>query len=336
MKWLFRGFLLLVVLALVAVGVGYQYLGPLLLPGPQQKKDAVVFEVKPGMSGGDVALALQKAGLIRDEFSFRMLMRFDARARNMPVGVFRLKTGQTPLALFDQLLVAKPLSRRGTFPEGLIIPQVAALAHKAELIESEQKFTQMATTQGKSFGDVFPANLEGYLLPDTYEFPWQCDEKVVLARFTSEFRTRVLPLWEKKKAKCPLKSLNEVVTLASLVEREAQVESERGTIAGVYVNRLKLGMKLECDATIQYALGKTKVYLTFDDLKIDSPYNSYMYPGLPPGPIANPGLPSLQAAMSPTPSHYLYYVRNDVKNDGSHAFGKTFSEHEANIARFQR
>lgn len=335
MKWLLRGFLLLTLLALLAVGVAYHYGRHLIMPGPPGKSN-VIFQVKPGMTGADLAAALKREGLIYDDFSFRLMLRFHPRGKDLRVGFFELHGGQTPIQLFDELLRARPLSRQATFPEGLIIPQVAAIARKSKLLSDPARFIQICEKQGKQFGDVFPANLEGYLLPDTYEFPWDCNEQVVVERFTSEFKARVLPLWEKKKAKAPLKTLHETVVLASLVEREAQVDRERGLIAGVYVNRLKLGMKLECDATVQYARGEVKQFLTFDDLKIDSPYNTYLYPGLPPGPIANPGIKSLEAAMSPTPSKYLYYVRDDVKGDGSHRFGKTFAEHESNISRYQR
>lgn len=335
MKWLLRGFLLLMLLALVAVGVAYRYGRYLLMPGPPGKAN-VVFHVKSGMTGADLATALKQEGLIYDDFSFRMMLRFHPRGKELRVGYFELHGEQTPIQLFNELLAARPLTRQATFPEGLIIPQVAAIAKKRKLLTDEQKFIEICQQRGEDFGEVFPANLEGYLLPDTYEFPWDCDEKKVVERLTGEFKARVLPLWEKKRAKAPLKTLAETVVLASLVEREAQVDRERGTIAGVYVNRLKLGMKLECDATVQYARGEVKQYLTFDDLKLDSPYNTYLYPGLPPGPIANPGLKSLEAAMAPTPSKYLYYVRNDVKGDGSHVFGKSFAEHESNIARYQK
>lgn len=150
-----------------------------------------------------------------------------------------------------------------------------------------------------------------------------------------QFKDTVFPIWEKKKDTAPFKSIHEIVVLASLVEREAQVDSERGLIAGVYVNRVRKEMKLECDATVQYALGKTKAVLLFSDLKIDSPYNTYMYPGLP-QPDSNPGRKSLEAAISPTPSEYLYYVRNDIKNDGSHVFGKTYNDHINNCNKYQK
>jgi UPF0755 protein len=335
-KWLVRAFLVVMLLALVGVAGAYQYFQTLMVaakPGSQEKQ---VFEIREGMLGGEVAAELARAGLIEDAFAFRMLLRFHEKGKDLHVGIFELSPGQTPIEIFEHLRSTKTLTRRATFPEGLVIREVAEVAKKAKLIADPSRFRQLATRQGKSFGAEFPADLEGYLLPDTYELPYRCDEQVLLERFTSEFRNRVLPLWKERKAKSPLKDLHQVVVLASLVEREAQVDSERGTIAGVYVNRIRLGMRLECDATVQFALGKSKPILTFDDLKIVSPYNTYQNEGLPPGPIANPGLRSLQAAMAPTPSAYLYYVRNDIKNDGSHVFGKTYQQHLDNCARYQR
>jgi len=151
------------------------------------------------------------------------------------------------------------------------------------------------------------------------------------------FNDKVVPMYEKKKKNLPYPlSLAQVVTLASLVEREAQLANERPIIATVYYNRLKKGMKLECDATIQYALGKPRHVLKYSDLRIKSPYNTYLHGGLPPGPIANPGLDSIKAVLEPERNDYLYYVRNDVKNDGSHVFSKTFNEHQAAIDKHQK
>ena len=336
MKWLFRAFLLLMLVALAGVGVAYHYFRILTTPLGQPSKEPVVVEIREGMLGSDIAAELKKQRLIEDEFAFRLLLRYHPKGRQLGVGVFGLHSGPAPLKLYEELLAARPLTRRATFPEGLLIAEMARIGQEEKLFSSADKFVQLARQRGQSYGKLFPANLEGYLLPDTYEFPYKCDEQVVLDRFVSEFQAQVLPLWEKHRAKCPLKSLHEVLVLASLVEREAQVDRERGVIAGVYVNRLRKDMKLECDATVQFALGKTKPLLTFADLEVESPYNTYRVKGLPPGPIANPGIRSIRAALQPTPSEYLYYVRDDIKNDGSHRFGKTYAEHLANCSRYQR
>lgn len=131
--------------------------------------------------------------------------------------------------MFERLLTADPLTCQATFPEGLIIPQVAEVLNKSSILTDSKKFIQEAQGNGRAYGDWLPDNLEGYLFPDTYTFPYRNTEKTVLQRMTGQFHDIILPLWEKKKAKCPLKTLREVVILASLVEREAQVDSERGS-----------------------------------------------------------------------------------------------------------
>ena len=308
----------------------------LLVPAAPPGAKSLAFEVVAGTPGTAIAHQLQQVGVIQDEFSFRLLLRFHPDGTKLRAGVFRLEPSETPLQVFDRLLHAKPLTCQATFPEGLVITQVAEVLKKNGILSDTTAFVEEARFRGESYGDWLPGNLEGYIFPDTYEFPYRNTEKTVLERMTGQFHTTIFPIWEKRKAKSPLKTLREVVVLASLVEREAQVDSERGLIAGVYINRLKRGMKLECDATVQYALGKPKAILLFDDLKFDSPYNTYQHMGLPPGPIANPGKKSLEAAMAPTPSDYLYYVRNDIKNDGSHVFGKTFTEHQNNSRTYQK
>ena len=336
MKTLFRLFTFCILVALVIAG----YLGwqahKLLIPAAPAGAKLVAFEVVTGTSGSEIAHQLKMAGVIDDELSFRLLLRFHSKGTLLRAGVFRLDPAETPLQVFDRLLTAEPLTSHATFPEGLVIPQVAAILVKSGVLSQTNDFVHQAQTNGQAYGDWLPSNLEGYLFPDTYTFPFKNTDKSVLQRMTGEFAKVILPIWDKKKAKSPLKSFHDVVVLASLVEREAQVDSERGRIAGVYVNRIKKGMKLECDATVQYALGKQKALLSLDDLKIDSPYNTYQHVGLPPGPIANPGKKSLEAAMSPTPSEYLYYVRNDIKDDGSHVFGRTYAEHLDNCRKFQK
>jgi UPF0755 protein len=327
-----------IVLCLVIFAVGYVvWRGQVLLEcaAPSGAK-WVPFEVVSGKSGTEVAHDLKSAGVIKDEFAFRMLLRFHPKGKDLRAGMFRLEPSEDSLQVFERLLHSEPLTRQATFPEGLIIPQVAERLKKSEILADTKPFTDLCMKHGKEFGDWLPENLEGYLLPDTYTFPYQNTEKTVIERMVGQFKDTVFPIWEKKKDTAPFKSIHEIVVLASLVEREAQVDSERGLIAGVYVNRVRKEMKLECDATVQYALGKTKAVLLFSDLKIDSPYNTYMYPGLPPGPIANPGRKSLEAAISPTPSEYLYYVRNDIKNDGSHVFGKTYNDHINNCNKYQK
>lgn len=336
MKTFFRLLFVLFFVAVLVVGFlayqGQALLEPAASPGAKW----VAFRVGPGQSGADVADNLFKAGVIKDEFAFRMLLRFHPKGAMIRTGTFRLEPSENSMQVLDRLLSSEPLTRKATFPEGYIIPQVAEVLRKEHILEDTKHFEELCKSKGKQFGEWLPDSLEGYLLPDTYTFPYEANDEAVISRMTGEFESAIVAQWEKKKSKAPMKTLHETVILASLVEREAQVDSERGLIAGVYVNRIRKGMKLECDATVQFALGKTKQVLLFSDLKIDSPYNSYLYPGLPPGPIANPGRKSLEAAMSPTPSEFLYYVRNDIKNDGSHVFGRTYTDHINNCNKYQK
>ena len=224
-----------------------------------------------------------------------------------------------------------------TVPEGKTVRQVAAIVQQRVGIPVEDF---LGVTGSPRY--VFPARtwlpeggMEGYLFPDTFNVPKTAKPREVVDLMLRRFEHEVLPLVRASHAPQGL-DLHQVVTMASLVEAEAQVASERPRIAAVYYNRLQATMPLQCDATILYALGRRKATVSLADLEVDSPYNTYRRNGLPPGPICNPGLASVRAAIEPEKSSYLFYVRNDVKNDGSHVFAKTFEEHQANIRRFQR
>ena len=336
MRFFLRLLTVLFFLAIVA-GVAALYAGyKLLKPAEGGATKPVIFEIHSGASGAEIASQLHQAGLVEDVNVFRMLLRFHSKGTQLRPGHYKLDPGQAPLKLFEQMLHAEPLTRKVTFPEGLTIPEMAPLLQQAQIVPTQKTFVDEASRNGKAYGDIFPANLEGYLFPETYTFPWETNEKAVVERLTRQFKDVVLPKGEKKKKTSYLKSLHEMVILASLVEREARVDSDRGLIAGVYINRLKLGMTLDCDATIQFALGKPKAVLLLTDLELDSPYNSYKHPGLPPGPIANAGLKSFEAAISPTPSKYLYYCLNEKKGDGSHVFSRSYAEHQAAINQYMK
>lgn len=328
MKFLLRLISLILLFAILAAGVVCWICYQLFVPAdPTGKAAAVEFEVPTGASGGQIAHLLAQQGLIHYEDPFRLLLRYGPQVGDVKAGVFKLSPHDTPMDILQHLMKDTPLSRRATIPEGLVAPQVAQTLVNASVISNDRGFLALVHGHGKDYGRMFPDDLEGYLFPETYDFPWKCDAGQALVRMTSLFKDKIGPEWQKRRAGCPLKTLREVVILASLVEREAQKNSERGLIAGVYVNRLKQAMPLQCDATVQYALGKQHAVVSYQDLKTDSPYNTYLHSGLPPGPIANPGFACLIAAMSPTPSDYLFYVRDDKKNDGSHVFSRTYSEH---------
>jgi UPF0755 protein len=213
-----------------------------------------------------------------------------------------------------------------TFPEGFTIQQMGDRL-QAEGAGSSRKFTQDALYGGGAFHTSFPhpaGSLEGFLFPDTYAVPAGTSEKTVISEMLRSFESKVTKPFATDIAKSGM-SLDQIVTLASLIEREAKVPSDRPLISAVLRNRLRKNMRLECDATVLYALGKHKQRVYFKDLEVDSPYNTYRNAGLPPGPIANPGLDSIKAAMHPANVDYLYYV---ARPDGSHIFSRTFEEHQ--------
>jgi UPF0755 protein len=298
--------------------------------------DPVVFEVEPGATGRGIAEELERKKLIKNALAFRILLSLKEKKEGatLRAGHFEVDPKNDIKDVLENLLEGDVLTRKATVPEGYTLEQTARSLEEQKVC-SASDFYAALDSKKLNLGWEFPSELEGYLFPSTYEFPWERSGEAAVRQMAGQFKASVEPLWNRYKRSAPL-NLKETIILASLVEREAQVASERPTIAGVYVNRIRKGMKLECDATVQYALGKQKDVLLYSDLEIASPYNTYRYQGLPPGPICSPGLASIEAAMNPKKSDYLFYVRNDVKNDGSHVFGRDFSEHEANIAKYQK
>ncbi len=323
-------FFLFVLLILAAAGfyVYDQLQGP---GGPQPVK----IEIPKGASGREVASLLKQASVIKNELIFRLMLRLKPDV-SFTSGSFSVDPGGSVFAVINALAESEPEIAMTTIPEGLTVDETAGLLEsKGVCLKSD--FFKAAQNGAFYVKETKLDSLEGYLFPETYHFPKEFDANKVISAMIAEFDNRFVPLYRQHKDDMPVKlSLAQVVVLASLVEREAQVASERSVIAGVYFNRLRKNMKLECDATVMYALGEKKDVLLYRDLEVDSPYNTYKYPGLPPGPIASPGMASLKAVLAPEMHNYYYYVRNDVKNDGSHVFTGTFQEHNEAIARYQR
>lgn len=322
-----------VVLGALVVGGCFLWFSKEISTEASADAEPVVYHVQPGATGRSVAAELEERKLITNGLAFRLLLTYYERKKgaSLKAGYYSVDPKRDIKGVLDDLLYGETLTRRATIPEGYIKKQVAVALEKQGIVSSDEFWEALNSVQ---LGWEFPQDLEGYLFPSTYEFPYECTGEQAVSLMTEQFRAVVEPMM-KKYPRHPL-SLKDTVVLASLVEREAQVASERPLIAGVYINRLGKGMKLECDATVQFALGKQKEVLLYSDLEIASPYNTYRFPGLPPGPICSPGEASLEAAFNPKKSDYLFYVRNDIKNDGSHVFGRDFNEHNANIAKYQR
>ncbi len=271
-----------------------------------------------GSSFADITAVLADKGVIGNAFAFRLLAKLTHADTDVHAGEYKFDAHLTEQGVLDQLRSGgAQVAVWVTIPEGFTAKEIAARLADAHLGSADD------------FERAFKGH-EGFLFPSTYLVPTDASADAVEKLLTDQFALE-LPPNAAAKAKALHMTVPQVVTVASLIEREAKADSERPLMAGVYYNRLRIGMPLEVDATIEYALPEHKTALSFADLAIDSPYNTYKYSGLPPTPIANPGKASLDAAFNPESSEYLYYV---YKGDGHHAFAKTLAEHNANVAKY--
>jgi len=292
--------------------------------------------IAPGQSVPEVASMLWQLGLIQDDRALVAAAYLTGKWRRIQAGRHELDPGMTPLEILDALCRGSRTAWRWlVIPEGYTVEEVAAAVAQSELGDAAE-FLRLAQ-QPSAFQVEFPlpkGSLEGYLFPDTYRVDAGENERDIVAQMLRRFAQVV---WDGLLGREPTyrgRTLPDILILASMVEEEARLEEERPIIAGVLLNRLQRGRRLECDATVQYALGdQRKSRLTHEDLTVESDYNTYLNLGLPPGPICSPGEASIRAAMEPATVPYLYYV---ARADGSHIFSKTFAEHEAAIARVRR
>ncbi|MBC7805511.1 MAG: endolytic transglycosylase MltG [Akkermansiaceae bacterium] len=285
--------------------------------------------VPPGATVESVARNLDESGLIRDARVFTM----SAEGVSIRPGVYDIAPTESVAQIVSRLEKGDVVTVRVTFPEGFTVRQIAKRLAKNELCD-EALFYELVTKRGKTIDASFkpPANLEGYLFPATYRFPLGETEGGIAERMLSGFES----VFAKRYADDIRRSgrtISELVIVASMIEREARTPGDRPLIAGVIYNRLKRGMRLQIDATVQYARGEHKERLLYRDLEVESPYNTYRVAGLPPGPICCPGADALEAALNPADHDFLFYV---AKTDGSHVFGKTLADHNRNIAAVRR
>lgn len=306
-------------------------LGRMLLLPRSARHTVVKVAVRTGTEGAD----LERAGVVRSGFAFDLLARWRGDAGRLKPGLYTLAPDMTPQQILRQLRLGPGHAPDDrvilVIPEGFTLRQIAARLER-EHIADGAAFLRLASRPDVRGAWPYdfprpPGALEGYLCPDSYSFfPGTPPEKVLEAlllnfsrRFSRPYHTQIGASGE---------SLHEIVTKASLIEREARVPQDRQRIAGVIENRLKRGMKLEIDATVLYALGRHKRRVFYKDLLVKSPYNTYRHAGLPPGPIASPGVSAFTAALNPERHDYLYYV---ARPDGSHYFTRTAKEHEVAV-----
>lgn len=303
----------------------------------------ILFRVPAGATAGVVGDELERAGLIRSALRFRQLALFSGLDGRLEAGSYELRRDMSVAEILETLASGK--ERRAnlvTIPEGWRAEEVATYLQTKGLVDAEAFLGLVAHGSADLSLPAGAESFEGYLFPDSYEFPPGASPTEVLRTFAENFDGRISdPM--KKQAEAQGLSLTQAIILASIVEREAADPSERGRIAEVFHNRLRQGRALEADPTVQYSLvplgstviagGFWKRYLDESDLRVESLYNTYQHPGLPPGPICSPGLASIQAVLAPEPGPWLYFV---ARGDGTHLFASTLDEHLNNLAQARR
>lgn len=325
---------LLLGVAVVGVG-GYLVYEHVTQPGTPG--EVVSLTIPEGLSGTAVGELLASKGLVEHELFFRLAIRLDKSGRPIKHGYYELPAGLSPMEILQHLQEgtkwqvspeAIPEELKVTIPEGLTIAQMAELFEKPDAFKEAASDPQLIAQLGL---DV--PNLEGFLMPNTYYFAEKFDERAVVERMFQQFQ-RDYERLVRELPETAGRDLLEVVTIASLIEEECRVEEERALVASVIYNRLEKGMALELDSTLQYALGKYGERILYEDKETNSPYNTYKHRGLPPGPICNPGVACLRAALNPAEEEYLFFVSNA---DGkTHTFSKSITEHAQAVRRFRR
>jgi peptidoglycan lytic transglycosylase G len=291
-------------------------------------------ELASGSGSLAIGQRLVDAGVVRDLITFRAALWTSGQGRHLKAGEYRFDRAMTPFEVIDKIARGDVYVVNITFPEGLTIAEMAKI-FESHGIGSADAFAAAAkdAAQVREW-DPAATDLEGYLFPETYAISRHADASLLVHLMVSRFAHVFTPDLRQAASARGL-TVRQAVTLASIIEKETARPEERPLVAAVYATRLRIGMPLQCDPTVIYALAHAGRYdgnIHKTDLAIDSPYNTYKYPGLPPGPIASPGRASLDAAVHPADANYLYFVS---RNDGSHEFARTLDEHNRNVRKFQ-
>lgn len=334
LRTLLKASLALALLGVLAGAGGALWVRHALAPvEPAETRARVVsFEVEPGDTLGRVAQSLESEGLVRDARVTRWFARIEDLAARLKVGEYELSEAQSTPEILEILAKGRVQTHAIVIPEGLRASEIADRLDAAGLAEREAFLEIVLDPASPSRFGVEGPNLEGYLFPDTYRFARGLSAERVVGAMVDEFLAIYREL--EPRARTRELSMRELVTLASIVEKETGVAEERPLIASVFLNRMKKGMRLETDPTVIYGIANFDGNLRRVHLEDrDNPYNTYRIRGLPPGPIASPGREALEAVLQPADSPFLYFVS---RNDGTHIFSKTYAEHERAVDRFQR
>ena len=289
-----------------------------------------IFEVESGMTLKRVAQKLSTQKLIRSASAFQAIGLIQNKQKLIMVGEYHISSSMLPVEILQRITSGKTVLYPVTIPEGYRITEIANLLEEQGLANKEIFLQQSKNL--KLIEGVPVDSLEGYLFPETYNFSKSTSEATIIKKMVDTFKEKV---WKKKYHDRAIDlgfSFHEIITLASLIEKETGRDSERKQISSVFHNRLKKNMRLQTDPTVIYAITNFDGNIRKHDLNIDSPYNTYRHKGLPPGPIANPGIKSIVSALYPANTSHLYFVS---RQDGSHKFSATLNEHNRAVQKYQ-
>lgn len=324
----------LVLIFLAIANIGLTYYLALAMEAKAEPEATSAVMVEKGLSPAGIARLLHQNKLLKHPGAFRLAYSLYYSPRFLIAGEYSFEPPLTTRKIMQQLVAGKILLHPITIPEGLTLQEIeqrlkeTGYPYQGSFLEACRQIELIADLDPKA------ANLEGYLFPETYHFSRSVSAHEIVKAMVSLFRKNFGPKELARTGELHM-TVREIVTLASLIEKETSWEEEKPLVSAVFHNRLRLGMKLDCDPTIIYALKLEKRFdgnLRLRDKSLPSPYNTYLYAGLPPGPICNPGLSSIRAALYPAQVNYLYFVS---RNDGSHVFNRSYQEHQKAVFKYQ-
>ncbi len=301
-------------------------------PADSSRTALELFEIPENSRFKDVAVALEEKQFVKSQWPIRIIAKIDDKETSIKAGEYQLSASMTPKQILSIIAEGKMFLRRFTVREGMSMKEIGPLLEQAGIISGEEFSRALADQALLKALNIQASSFEGYLFPETYQFPRGTKPQKIITTMTEQLNKLWDPSWDEKLSQLQL-TRHQLLTLASIIEKESGNVDEQPIIASVFYNRLRMGMKLQSDPTVIYGIPNFDGNITRAHLETPSDYNTYVITGLPPGPIANPGITAIRAALNPPPTSYLYFVGN---GQGRHVFSENLDDHNAAVNQFQR